>query len=117
MLQQRPPIPPLPPSGATAAAGSALASLSSAVAMHAPPPPPTPRPPPLPDMGIILPPPDIRGIIDKTAQFVAKNGPEFEQRVLEDQANAHRFSFLLPTNPYLAYYTAKVKEFQTGEGK
>lgn len=67
--------------------------------------------------GIIFPPPDIRGIVDKTAQFVAKNGPEFEQRVLSDQSNGQKFNFLLPGNPYRAYYDAKVKEFQTGEGK
>ena len=30
-------------------------------------------------IGIIHPPPDIRTIVDKTAQFVAKNGPEFEK--------------------------------------
>lgn len=32
--------------------------------------------------GILQPPPDIKSIIDKTAQFVARNGPEFEQRIL-----------------------------------
>lgn len=77
-------------------------------------------PPTLPNassFGIIFPPADIRGIVDKTAQFVAKNGPEFEQRVLADQSNTQKFSFLLPGNPYRAYYDAKVKEYQTGEGK
>lgn len=71
----------------------------------------------LPQLGIIFPPADIRGIVDKTAQFVAKNGPEFEQRVLADQSNTQKFSFLLASNPYRAYYDAKVKEFQTGQGK
>lgn len=32
--------------------------------------------------GILQPPPDIKSIIDKTAQFVARNGPEFENRIL-----------------------------------
>merc|ERR1712217_226268 len=51
--------------------------------------------------------------IDKTAQFVAKCGPEFEQRVLREQ-NHQKFAFLLPNNPYRAYYEHKVKEFKTG---
>jgi splicing factor 3A subunit 1 len=33
-------------------------------------------------IGIILPPPDIRAIIDKTAQFVAKNGEQCCQLLL-----------------------------------
>mmetsp|Transcript_1763 Transcript_1763/g.3934 ORF Transcript_1763/g.3934 Transcript_1763/m.3934 type:complete len:697 (+) Transcript_1763:132-2222(+) len=64
-------------------------------------------------VGIIYPPADIRGVIDKTAQFVAKCGPDFEQRVLSEQNHA-KFAFLLPDNPYRAYYEHKVKEFQTG---
>mmetsp|Transcript_60293 Transcript_60293/g.155272 ORF Transcript_60293/g.155272 Transcript_60293/m.155272 type:complete len:709 (+) Transcript_60293:66-2192(+) len=64
-------------------------------------------------IGLIYPPPDIRGVIDKTAQFVAKCGPEFEQRVLREQ-NHQKFAFLLPNNPYRPYYDHKVKEFKTG---
>eukprot|EP00928_Gymnodinium_smaydae_P048402 TRINITY_DN32354_c0_g1_i1.p1 TRINITY_DN32354_c0_g1~~TRINITY_DN32354_c0_g1_i1.p1 ORF type:complete len:722 (+),score=251.36 TRINITY_DN32354_c0_g1_i1:92-2257(+) len=64
-------------------------------------------------LGIIYPPPDIRGVVDKTAQFVAKCGPEFEQRVLREQ-NHTKFAFLLPNNPYRPYYEFKVKEFKTG---
>jgi len=64
-------------------------------------------------VGLIFPPPDIRGVIDKTAQFVAKCGPEFEQRVLREQNHA-KFSFLLQSNPYRPYYEHKVKEFKTG---
>lgn len=63
---------------------------------------------------IVFPPPDLRGIIEKTAQFVAKNGVEFEQRVRREQNN-QRFAFLFPSNPYNAYYQLKVREFQTGE--
>lgn len=32
-------------------------------------------------IGIIMPPPDIRAIVDKTAQFVAKNGEQMEIHV------------------------------------
>lgn len=64
-------------------------------------------------VGLIFPPPDVRGVIDKTAQFVAKCGPEFEQRVLREQ-NQTKFAFLLPNNPYRPYYEHKVREFKTG---
>jgi len=64
-------------------------------------------------VGLIYPPPDIRGVIDKTAQFVAKCGEGFEQRVLKEQ-NHTKFAFLLPNNPYRPYYEHKVKEFKTG---
>eukprot|EP01066_Platyproteum_vivax_P015552 Platyproteum_vivax@DN6860_c0_g1_i2.p1 len=63
--------------------------------------------------GLIHPPQDIRNIIDKTAEYVAKNGPEFEARLRDDQ-NKQKFSFLMPTNPYRPYYEAKIKEFQGG---
>ncbi|KAK1321817.1 putative splicing factor 3A subunit 1 [Acorus calamus] len=60
-------------------------------------------------IGIIHPPPDIRTIIDKTAQFVAKNGPEFERRILANNKSA-KFSFLTPTDPYHAYYQHRISE-------
>mmetsp|Transcript_49999 Transcript_49999/g.99325 ORF Transcript_49999/g.99325 Transcript_49999/m.99325 type:complete len:706 (+) Transcript_49999:75-2192(+) len=74
---------------------------------------PEDTPPTNAGVGLIFPPPDIRGVIDKTAQFVAKCGPEFEQRVLREQNHA-KFSFLLQSNPYRPYYEHKVKEFKTG---
>eukprot|EP00490_Sorites_sp_Unknown_P012108 CAMPEP_0114698000 /NCGR_PEP_ID=MMETSP0191-20121206/74396_1 /TAXON_ID=126664 /ORGANISM="Sorites sp." /LENGTH=699 /DNA_ID=CAMNT_0001997757 /DNA_START=40 /DNA_END=2137 /DNA_ORIENTATION=- len=64
-------------------------------------------------VGLIYPPPDIRGVIDKTAQFVAKCGEAFEQRVLREQ-NHTKFAFLLPNNPYRPYYEHKVREYKTG---
>ncbi|OEH80346.1 surp module domain-containing protein [Cyclospora cayetanensis] len=63
---------------------------------------------------LIFPPADMRGVIEKTAQFVAKNGAEFESRVLREQS-ATKFGFLLPNNPYHAFYKLKVREFATGE--
>jgi splicing factor 3A subunit 1 len=32
--------------------------------------------------GVIIPPPEIRAVVDKTAMFVARNGKSFEQRIL-----------------------------------
>ena len=54
--------------------------------------------------GVIVPPSDLRLIVDKTARFVARNGPAFESRIQQQQANNAKFSFLLPTDPYHAYY-------------
>ncbi|KAH9298995.1 hypothetical protein KI387_030677, partial [Taxus chinensis] len=63
-------------------------------------------------IGIIHPPPDIRNIVDKTAQFVARNGPEFEKRILANEKNNAKFNFLNPNDPYHAYYQHRVSEFR-----
>ncbi|KAK9677172.1 hypothetical protein RND81_11G125300 [Saponaria officinalis] len=62
-------------------------------------------------IGIMHPPPDIRNIIDKTSQFVAKNGPDFEQRIVQSNARNVKFNFLLASDPYHAYYQHKLIEF------
>ncbi|CAI9090691.1 OLC1v1025514C1 [Oldenlandia corymbosa var. corymbosa] len=61
-------------------------------------------------IGIIYPPPDIRNIVDKTSQFVAKNGPEFEKRIIASNAGNAKFNFLNPTDPYHAYYQHRLSE-------
>ena len=63
-------------------------------------------------VGVITPPPDIRAIVDKTAQFVARNGPEFETRILGSEKNNAKFNFLLPADPYSAYYKSKIAAFR-----
>ncbi|KAE9038902.1 hypothetical protein PR003_g3846 [Phytophthora rubi] len=60
--------------------------------------------------GIIYPPPDIRAVVDKTAQFVANNGRAFESRIVGERMSA-KFSFLRESDPYHAYYENKVSEF------
>lgn len=60
--------------------------------------------------GIIYPPPDIRAIVDKTAQFVANNGRAFESRIIGERMSA-KFSFLRESDPYHAYYEHKLSEF------
>jgi splicing factor 3A subunit 1 len=62
------------------------------------------------NVGVIVPPPDVRVIVDKTAQFVGKNGPEFEQRILASEKNNVKFNFLTTSDPYHAYYRQKVEE-------
>lgn len=91
-----------------------------------------------PSVGIIYPPPEVRNIVDKTATFVARNGPEFEQRIKQQevrssvhsnkekhmlsfnnvgnifQVNNPKFYFLSPGDPYHAYYQHRVNEIREG---
>lgn len=60
--------------------------------------------------GIIKPPPDLRAIVDKTAQFVARNGRSFERKIAGETASG-KFSFIKPSDPYHGYYEFKVLEF------
>ncbi|XBI22603.1 hypothetical protein VPH35_063605 [Triticum aestivum] len=86
---------------------------SSAPAAAAPSKPPEPAPTVATHtrtIGIIHPPPDIRVIIEKTATFVAKNGPEFERRIVAHNQGNAKFNFLQPSDPYHAYYQHRVSE-------
>ncbi|KAF1318383.1 Splicing factor 3 subunit, partial [Globisporangium splendens] len=60
--------------------------------------------------GLIVPPPDIRAVVDKTAQFVARNGRSFERKIAGETVSA-KFSFLKSSDPYHAYYEHKVSEW------
>mmetsp|Transcript_15520 Transcript_15520/g.19864 ORF Transcript_15520/g.19864 Transcript_15520/m.19864 type:complete len:792 (+) Transcript_15520:60-2435(+) len=65
--------------------------------------------------GIIYPPPDIRSVVDKTAEFVARNGKSFEQKILASaEGQATKFNFMRPHDPYNAYYEFKISEFEQG---
>ena len=44
--------------------------------------------------GIILPPKPLRKTIDKTAEYVAENGSNFEMILIKEQGRDKRFSFL-----------------------
>ncbi|XP_012219022.1 splicing factor 3A subunit 1 [Linepithema humile] len=70
-----------------------------------------------PIVGIIYPPPEVRNIVDKTASFVARNGPEFESRIRQNELGNPKFNFLNFGDPYHAYYQHKVKEFKEGKGQ
>ncbi len=59
----------------------------------------------------------LTDIVDKTASFVARNGPEFETRIRQNEINNPKFNFLASQDPYHAYYQYKVKEFKEGKGK
>ena len=55
----------------------------------------------------------MRNIIDKLANFVARNGPEFEQMTMEKQRDNPKFFFLFG-GEYNAYYKWKVTAEQSG---
>ncbi|KAF2235340.1 Surp module [Viridothelium virens] len=70
------------------------------------------KPPP----GVVLPPREIRGIIEKTAGFVARNGPAFEDRVRQNNTGNPKFSFLTPNDAYNGFYAWRIKEIKEGRG-
>eukprot|EP01083_Nonionella_stella_P077950 213079_1 len=63
----------------------------------------------------IVPPPDLQPIIQTTASYVAKKGPDFEKQIALKQANNKRFDFLKPSSPYHAWYRSKVDEVKEGK--
>ena len=54
------------------------------------------------------PPPDVQPIVDKTADYVAKNGSDFEKTVIMKHLDDRRFDFLHPWNQYHKYYKSKL---------
>ncbi|KAM9820779.1 splicing factor, suppressor of white-apricot homolog [Neosynchiropus ocellatus] len=64
---------------------------------------------------IIPPPPDIQPVIDKLAEYVARNGVKFEASVRAKKDP--RFDFLQPWNQYNSYYEYKKNYFMQKEGK
>ncbi|EIW85252.1 hypothetical protein CONPUDRAFT_117951 [Coniophora puteana RWD-64-598 SS2] len=67
--------------------------------------------------GLILPPPEIKSVIDRTALFVARsaNPPQFEDKIRENQRQDPKFSFLNPMDPYHAYYRHRMDRIAAGE--
>ncbi|XP_077462548.1 calcium homeostasis endoplasmic reticulum protein isoform X1 [Stigmatopora argus] len=50
---------------------------------------------------------ELRNVIDKLAQFVARNGPEFEKMTMDKQKDNPKFSFLFGGD-YFSYYKCKL---------
>ncbi|EMP40302.1 Splicing factor, suppressor of white-apricot like protein, partial [Chelonia mydas] len=105
-------------------------TVSSSTGVTSVPPPPGTTPPPPPDttdsssgltsttpaastiapvVAIIPPPPDIQPVIDKLAEYVARNGIKFETSVRAK--NDLRFEFLQPWHQYNPYYEFKKQFF------
>ncbi|KAL8839573.1 MAG: hypothetical protein Q9170_001677 [Blastenia crenularia] len=66
--------------------------------------------------GIVLPPRDIRAIVEKTAGYVARNGPVFEDRIREKEKHNPKFSFLSANDAYTPFYTWRLDEVRQGRG-
>lgn len=66
--------------------------------------------------GVVLPPKEIKGILEKTAGYVARNGPVFEERIREKERNNPKFSFLSNNDAYNAYYQWRLSEIKEGRG-
>ena len=49
----------------------------------------------------------MQSVVDKMAEYAAKNGEDFERTVLSKNSSDPRFAFLRPGNEYHAYYTTK----------
>lgn len=73
----------------------------------------------VPGAPIIIPPPEIRAIVDKTSLFVVtKGGLELEAKIRERNSGDPKFAFLNPTDPYNRYYLLKLDEARSGrQGK
>eukprot|EP00605_Chrysophyceae_sp_TOSAG23-4_P001171 GSChrysophyteH1.ASY1.ANO1.1279.1 assembled CDS len=67
--------------------------------------------------GVIVPPKEIRVVVDKTAAFVAKNGKIMEERIRNSaEGRAAKFSFLKESDPYNSYYQSKIGEVENLAG-
>ena len=69
-----------------------------------------------PPDGIVLPPKDIRAIVEKTAGYVARNGAVFEDRIREKEKHNPKFSFLSANDAYNAFYIWRLSEVREGRG-
>ncbi|KAJ5594477.1 uncharacterized protein N7459_000685 [Penicillium hispanicum] len=69
-----------------------------------------------PPEGLVLPPKDIRAIVEKTAGYVARNGPVFEERVRDKEKNNPKFSFLNAGDAYTPFYQWRLTEIKEGRG-
>ncbi|PLN82154.1 Surp module [Aspergillus taichungensis] len=69
-----------------------------------------------PPEGVVLPPKDIRAIVEKTAGYVARNGIVFEDRVRDKERNNPKFSFLNDGDAYAPFYQWRLTEIKEGRG-
>jgi len=68
--------------------------------------------------GVIIPPPDIKTVIDRTADYVAKNGEKFEQLIMKAESSNRKFDFLkYEDDPFRPYYQKKLSESLRAQGE
>lgn len=69
-----------------------------------------------PPDGVVLPPKDIRAIVETTAGYVTRNGATFEDRIREKERMNPKFSFLSANDAYSPYYAWRLGEIRQGRG-
>ncbi|KFH43797.1 Pre-mRNA-splicing factor-like protein [Hapsidospora chrysogenum ATCC 11550] len=69
-----------------------------------------------PPAGVVLPPREIRNVLEKTAGYVARNGAVFEDRIRDKESQNPKFSFLNPSDAYHAFYQWRLSEVKAGRG-
>lgn len=102
-----PPLPPPPPPPAPPGI-FVPSSVEMSGPVAPPPPPPGVSTVALVSEQIIPPPPDLQPIVDKLANYVAKNGPDFEEII--KAKNDPRFEFLNPWNSHYSYFQLKKQQ-------
>jgi len=65
---------------------------------------------------VVLPPKEIRTIVETTAGYIARNGPVFEDRIREKNSANPKFSFLNENDAYNAFYVWRLEEIRAGRG-
>lgn len=68
------------------------------------------------ESGVIIPPQNIKNLVDKTARSIAQRGSELEELVKKNFIDNPQFSFLKYNDPYRPYFDQKVQEFKAGGG-
>ena len=69
-----------------------------------------------PPDGVVLPPKDIRAIIETTAGYVARNGATFADRIRDKERSNSKFSFLTANDAYSPFYAWRLEEVRQGRG-
>jgi len=65
----------------------------------------------------IIPPPELKEIIDQIAEFVAGKGRAIEEKIIEREKDNEMFEFLKDKNSsYHTYYEAKLEEYAKSKG-
>ena len=67
-----------------------------------------------PPVGTVLPPRNVREIIEKTAGYVARNGPSFEDKLRQN--GTQKLTFLAPDDAFNPYYQWRMSEIKAGRG-
>ena len=59
----------------------------------------------------LVPPADVKKVVDKTARMAASRGEQFRQRMHKAEQDNPDYAFLLQTSPWNPYYEHKLEQF------